>query len=266
MSEIDNNIIKDILFNISKEIILPKFKRLKDDDIKFKNDGSIVTTIDIKVENKLKIDLLKLLPDSLFVGEESFSHNNKIINKYKENKFCWTVDPIDGTSNFVKGEEKFAIMIALTFRDAIIQSWIYKPITEEFSFAQLGDGAFIDGLRILNKDECSIPNSIGSISSKYWTENLDKKLNGIKNQFNNINSYGCIGFEYIDIVKGFRNFTILSKLSPWDHLPGILLVQESGGHIKHFDESLYNLVSSYENLVVTNSFKLLNDILNLIKG
>ena len=42
------------------------------------------------------------------------------------------------------------------------------------------------------------------------------------------------------LAKGIRNFTILSKLSPWDHLPGILLVKESGGYIKHFDESLYN--------------------------
>ena len=47
--------------------------------------------------------------------------------------------------------------------------------------------------------------------------------------FNKVDSYGCIGFEYVDIVKGLRNFSILSKLSPWDHIPGILLVKESGG-------------------------------------
>ena len=59
----------------------------------------------------------------------------------------------------------------------------------------------------------------------------------IKKSFNNTNSYRCIGFEYVDIVKGIRNFTIMSKLSPWDHLPGILLVKESGGFVIHFDES-----------------------------
>ena len=32
-------------------------------------------------------------------------------------------------------------------------------------------------------------------------------------------NYGSIGYEYIDIAKGKRDFAILSKLSPWDHLP-----------------------------------------------
>ena len=37
-------------------------------------------------------------------------------------------------------------MIALTFKENNIQSWIYKPLTEEFSYAKLGEGAFINGL------------------------------------------------------------------------------------------------------------------------
>ena len=64
----------------------------------------------------------------------------------------------------------------------------------------------------------------------------------IKKSFNNTNSYRCIGFEYVDIAKGIRNFTIMSKLSPWGHLPGILLVKESGVFVKHFDESLISLL------------------------
>ena len=57
----------------------------------------------------------------------------------------------------------------------------------------------------------------------------------------------------------------MSKLSPWDHLPGILLVKESAGFVKHFDESSYNFTIESKNLVVTNSINLLNEILNLIK-
>lgn len=267
MSEIKNNDINDILFKISKEIILPKYQKLKTTDIKFKskNKGDLVTSVDIDVENRLKHDLLKLLPNSLFVGEESFFENPNIINNYNEKNFCWTVDPIDGTTNFVKGKEKFAIMIALTFKEKIIQSWIYKPLTEEFSYAKLGEGAFINGLKVMNTKQFNVSDSIGSISSKYWEEGYAKKIIDIKNKFNNTNSYRCIGFEYVDIAKGIRNFTILSKLSPWDHLPGILLVKESGGYIKHFDDSLYNHTIESNNLVVTNSINLLNEILNLIK-
>ena len=78
-------------------------------------------------------------------------------------------------TNFVKGKEKFAIMIALTFKEKIIQSWIYKPLTEEFSYAKLGEGAFINGLKVMNTKEFNVSDSIGSISSKYWEEGYAKR-------------------------------------------------------------------------------------------
>ena len=266
MNEIKNEDINDMLLQVSKKLILPKYKNLTEDDIKLKNSGDIVTSVDIEVENILKKKLLDLLPNALFVGEESFSDNPKIIDHYKKNNFCWTVDPIDGTNNFVKGREKFAIMMALTFKEKIIQSWIYKPLTEEFCFARLGDGAFINGIKINNTKEFNILESVGSISSKYWNNLYIEKITELKKKIINSSSYGCIGFEYIDIMKGIRNFAVLSKLYPWDHIPGILLIKESGGYISHFDGTYYDHTTDKNNLVVTNSDNLLNEILNIIKG
>ena len=119
MSEINNDDIKEILYGVSKSIIIPKYKKLKKDDIKLKNNTDLVTSVDVEVEKNLKNTLTKLLPNSLFVGEESYFENPKIINSYDREQFCWTVDPIDGTSNFVRGDDKFAIMIGLTYRDKI---------------------------------------------------------------------------------------------------------------------------------------------------
>ena len=265
MNEINDNDIKEILFQISKKIILPKYQNLKSSDIKYKNNLDLVTSVDIEVENKLKKILLSLLPNSLFVGEESFFEDPTIIENYNKKKFCWTIDPIDGTNNFVKGGEKFAVMLALTFKEKIIQSWIYKPLTEEFTYAKLDGGAYVNDFKIINSKEIDISNPVGSISSKYWDNNYLNKITSLKKIFNNINSYRCIGFEYVDIAKGQRNFSILSKLSPWDHIPGILIVRESGGQVKHFDESSYNHTLESNNLIVTNSINFLNKILNLIK-
>ena len=110
------------------------------------------------------------------------------MNNYNEKNFCWTVDPIDGTTNFVKGKERFAIMIALTFKEKIIQSWIYKPLTEEFSYAKLGEGAFINGCKSYEyKRSLIFLIQSGSISSKYWEDALylKKIIMNIKNKFNN---------------------------------------------------------------------------------
>ena len=266
MSEINNDEIRSILLKLSKEIVLPKFKNLKDGEILYKNKKDLVTCVDIEVEKNLKKILISILPNSLFVGEELFYSNPKIINSYNENQFCWTVDPIDGTTNFVKGKDKFAIMIALSYKDIILQSWIYMPLTDEFYYSKLGEGSFVDGKKIYSAEDMVISDSIGSISSKYWDNKYNKRIFEIKYLFKETNSYGCIGIEYIDIAKGVRNFAILSKLSPWDHMAGILLVKEAGGSILHFDKSNYNHCLEKDNLVVTNSFILQDEIINLIKG
>ena len=265
MNEIDNNYIKNFLYEISKSIILPKYQKLKDSDIKLKNKTDLVTVVDIEIEEKLKIFLTNLIPGSLFVGEESYSDNPDILNLYKENQFCWTVDPIDGTKNFIKGKEKFAIMIGLTFKDKIIQSWIYIPLSEDFFHSTINDGAYKNFTKISISSRTNVVDYLGSVSSKYWDQNYSTKIKKIKDNFIHSHSYGCIGCEYVDVAIGLRDYIILSKLLPWDHIPGVLLVKESGGLILHFDKSEYNHSIPKNNLIVTNSIKLQNKIFNLIE-
>ncbi len=262
MDNIKQENIKEICFNVSKKIILPKFKNLQDEDVRYKNGKDIVTSVDVEAEKALKNYLLKVIPGSCFVGEEEYSDNNKILNYYKEDNYCWTVDPIDGTTNFVNGRDRFAIMIALTKREKILFSWIYKPISDEMCLAANNEGAFINDKKISTKSVNELNKAIGSISTKYWDEDYLGRLKLLKNNFAEVSSYGCIGFEYVDIGLGERNFTILSKLSPWDHIPGILFVRESGGSDIHFNKKQYDFTYRNKNLIVGNSLDFNLQILN----
>ena len=107
-----------------------------------------------------------------------------------------------------------------------------------------------------------IEESIGSISTKYWEPGFKDKLKIFKNIFKEVSSYRCIGFEYIDIGIGIRNFAILSKLSPWDHIPGVLFVREAGGSDIDFDYQPYNFTKKNNNLIVGNSKEFNLQILN----
>ena len=253
MDNIKQEDIQEICFNISKDIILPKYQNLKDDDIKYKNGSDLVTSADVASEKELKKNLLKIIPSSNFIGEEEYAFNEKILNFYKENSYCWTVDPIDGTTNFVNGRDKFAIMIALTFKNKILYSWIYKPLENLMCNAIYNDGAFINNNKIKTKTIDTLGKAIGSISSKYWDEYDLEKIKLLKKKFVEVKSYKCIGYEYVDIGEGKRNFAILSKLSPWDHIPGILFVRESGGSDIDFNNQKYDFTSKNKNLIVSNS-------------
>ncbi len=262
MDNIRQEDIYDICFNISSNLILPKYQSLNEDDIKYKNGKDLVTSVDIAVEKALRKNLLKLLPFSNFVGEEEYAINENILKSYHDSSYCWTVDPIDGTSNYVKGREKFAIMIALTLKEKILYSWIYKPIENIMCYAIYNEGAFIDNNKILTKSVDKLDNAIGSISTKYWNDNDWQQIQNLKNEFAQINSYRCIGYEYIEIGEGKRNFAILSKLSPWDHIPGILFVRESGGSDIDFDNNQYDFTKKNKNLIVGNSKEFNLQILN----
>ena len=156
-------------------------------------------------------------------------------------------------------------MIALTKNREIIQSFIYKPLNEDFMYADYS-GTYLNNNKINLNKRINIENATGSISTKYWDEIKNEKLISIKNKFANINSYGSIGCEYFDIALGNRDFALLSRLYPWDHIPGVFIVRQSGGHDCHFDKKEYKFYKDSKNLIVSNSKSLNYDILNLIEG
>ena len=104
--------------------------------------------------------------------------------------------------------------------------------------------------------------AIGSISTKYWDEKYWDQIKNLKNEFAEVKSYRCIGYEYVDIGLGQSNFAILSKLSPWDHIPGVLFVREAGGSDIDFDHQPYNFTKKNNNLIVGNSKEFNLQILN----
>ena len=58
---VDPNDLKEILYNISKKIIVPSFGNLKSNQISYKNEKDIVTEIDLAVEQELSLSLPKIL-------------------------------------------------------------------------------------------------------------------------------------------------------------------------------------------------------------
>ena len=70
---VDPNDLKEILYNISKKIIVPSFGNITSNQISYKNEKDIVTEIDIAVELELSMYLQKLVKNANFVGEEIYA-------------------------------------------------------------------------------------------------------------------------------------------------------------------------------------------------
>ncbi|HJO58994.1 MAG TPA: inositol monophosphatase family protein, partial [Nitrospinaceae bacterium] len=105
--------ISEFLREAAERDILPLFKQLKDHEINDKESGEIVTAADIRAENRLINSLTKVLPKSTTVGEEEVSGDKSVINRLTGEAPVWVIDPLDGTRNFSKGKDRFAVIVAL---------------------------------------------------------------------------------------------------------------------------------------------------------
>jgi len=121
---IDNNFFLDLhsyLNEISVKYILPNIGKIELTDIKIKSDNSKATIYDVEIENLL-INYFKNYGFNSFIAEESFPNNFKDKDKFL------TLDPIDGTRNFINGVNKIAVMISYIEHENLIFSIIYNPI------------------------------------------------------------------------------------------------------------------------------------------
>lgn len=100
--------------------------------VSYKNDDSPITLADKEVSDFLKISLLNLFPNFSFLSEEDELWQQQ---QSVQNVNLIVVDPIDGTSDFIKGSENFTVNICIISNGKPIFSVIYQPITGLLFFA-----------------------------------------------------------------------------------------------------------------------------------
>ena len=108
--------------------------------------ADLVTEYDLAVEQFLKEKLPPLVPGSIFFGEEEAE------NADPSRGWAFIVDPIDGTTNFVRGLQQSAVSVALAKDGALEYGVVYDPYKNEMFSARRGGGAFLNGAPIRVSD------------------------------------------------------------------------------------------------------------------
>ena len=241
------SLIRNIFCNVGDKIILPYFKNLKASEISTKDDDTdFVTLADKKSENYIGEQLLRKFDYIRIIGEESFFiKNNKKVSF--DNNYYWTIDPIDGTKNYINSNKNFCSMISLIYKKISIASFIYFPIENDMIFAFKGFGAYeldfktniTKKIFISNKFTFHGTGGTKGIPEPYRSEILKNLKLNVKRTF-----IGSAGVETKYFVKNKLNFIIHGRVTPWDHSPLSLIVKEAGGvALMMRDRSEFNLLS-----------------------
>ncbi|MCG8656315.1 inositol monophosphatase family protein [Yimella sp. NH-Cas1] len=232
----DNDQLLGLLQEVAAEIVTPRFRSLAAHEVMEKNPGDLVTVADRESELAIAARLTDAYPDALIVGEEAVAADPSILKRTPDADHWFTVDPIDGTKNFVNGSPDHALMVAEMHGREVVRGIIWQPEYQTAYVAERGAGAFRNGTRLesveRNQETLSGHTSRRSLLNEQIGDLPPLKL-----------SWVCCGVDYPHLAAGDADFLLYGGSMPWDHAPGSLLLAETGGTVGYADGSPYDPTS-----------------------
>ena len=194
--------------------------------------ADLVTQYDRQVQERLRTGLLEIMPDAHFVGEEGSSQPFAPAGKF------FIVDPIDGTTNFVKDYRFSGISVALVVDNVAELGVIYNPYADEMFFAERGQGAFCNGRR-LHVSEDTVENGIVVFGTAPYREELAERTFKLAYAYFkkalDVRRSGSAALDLCTVAAGRAALFFELFLSPWDFAAGALIVTEAGGIVTDCD-------------------------------
>ena len=205
--------------------------------VTYKKAEDPLTQADLLVHKILAESTEKVLPGSILLSEEG-----KIPQTSNE---LWILDPIDGTREFVKKNNQFAISLAYTRSDGNSMGIILNPATGDLflgiqgmgvSFSKMQNPKFPDGSKPLE--------GIGDTPVSVLVSNTEFKENLFRDplwKLFQLNPIGSIAYKLGLVGVGLHDLTIsLKPKNDWDIAAGVIIVQAAGGKALSLDGEIFN--------------------------
>jgi fructose-1,6-bisphosphatase/inositol monophosphatase family enzyme len=228
---VETDEVLDLLRTVGEEVVTPRFRELAAEEVMEKRPGDLVTVADREAEELITSALRRAYPDALVLGEEATATDDTLVDRFRAADHAFTVDPVDGTKNFVRGSKDHAMMVAELRSGEVVRSWIWQPQHEKAYVAERGAGAWRNAER-LERPPLGEPLR-GVTSRRRW---LGESLDGLPALEL---TWVCCGVDYPKLVEGAADYVLYRRPNPWDHAPGSLLLAEAGGFAGDFDGSPY---------------------------
>jgi myo-inositol-1(or 4)-monophosphatase len=213
-----------VVRHVGDEVVMPFYLHVSRQQ---KADGSILTAADLAAQEALQLELKAVL-DCPLMGEEMSE---------QEQQDCWTagtdglwcVDPIDGTSNFVNGLQHFAISVALLREGNPAMGVVYAPATGEMFYAEVGHGAYLNGLRLpLITGAKELRMAIAEVDFKRLPKSIAIEL--VSNApFHSQRNFGSSALDWCYLAAGRFDLYLHGGQYLWDYAAGSLILHEAGG-------------------------------------
>jgi len=194
--------------------------------------ANFVTKYDKKVQDELFKRLKSILPEAHLVGEEEAEHDSVDLG------YAFIVDPIDGTTNFIKNYKMSAISVGLLKNGKPYIGVVYNPYLKEMFSAEAGKGAWLNGNAIHVSDKELSDSLVLFGTSPYNRQFADLTFDYMRKLYDvslDVRRSGSAALDLCSIAAGRAEVYFEMILSPWDFAAGALIITEAGGVVTTLD-------------------------------
>lgn len=206
---------------------------------------SLVTDVDKEIETLIRKELAENFPEHSIVGEEFPKTENS-------SEYVWYLDPIDGTSNYIKGLPFCAISLALWRLNKPIIGIINNPISGDSYYAVSGQGAFCNDKKISVSSVSVINEAFGAFGANdsHQMEKLFDKIASISKKWRILGSHAL---QICLVANGSLDYFVADKgFHMWDVAAGISILEEAGGNVTDWQGNPFTQNS--KNIVASNGY------------
>ena len=198
--------------------------------VREKARADLVTEADLASQKLIESLVAAEFPDHGFTGEEASSP----ISNHGEAEFCWYVDPLDGTTNFVHRLPGWCVSIGLAHHDEMVAGCVFDPIIQNCFTAARGAGAFLNGERIEVSKTENLTDALVAISLPAGVDRRSQEFTAFVDLLERLQAFRRLGSAALNlcyVACGQLDGYWAGRVQPWDVAAGTLIVQEAGGTV-----------------------------------
>lgn len=219
-----------------------------------------VTEADHEAQRTAVETILEHRPDDLIVGEEE-----ETLDEVPDKGRCWVIDPIDGTSNFVRGANLWTTSIALVEDAEPVVAANYVPVTDDMYVAEAETVRNGKNVHVSNVTDTEVFKIVPTVWWSYHRrDEYAEVTRRIVEGFGDMLRFGSAQAVLSMVSAGEIEAAVTNvEVNPWDSIAGVHMVRQAGGTVTDVDGDRWRVGST--GLVASNG-KRHKEVLGIVEG
>ncbi len=232
---------------VAAEEIMPRYMKVA---LHHKDDGSLCTDADVAAQEALTRKLQSILNVPV-IGEE-MTEQEQVARWAEGAQGVWCIDPIDGTSNFVRGLPYFAVSVALIREGRSTLGVVYDPVAKEAFAAETGRGAFLNGSKLVGHNAAKdLASALANVDMKRLDAKLSRQL-AVNPPYSSQRNFGASTLDWCYTAAGRYDLYLHGGQKMWDYAAGSLVLQEAGGSACTLEHDDFNQSDIWNRSVIAS--------------